>query len=116
DLLTDLKSGYLLGANPRKQFLAQLTGVFFGTVAIVPAWYLMVPNKEALEKFALPATNMWMAFAQMLNKGLDSLPLSAKYAIAIGGGIGILLALIPAIFPKAGPYMPSAMGLGLSLA
>ena len=23
DLLTDLKSGYLLGANPRKQFLAQ---------------------------------------------------------------------------------------------
>ena len=28
DLLTDLKSGYLLGANPRKQFLAQLAGIF----------------------------------------------------------------------------------------
>src|SRR5262249_46836522 len=35
DLLTDLKSGYLLGANPRKQFLAQFFGVFFGTLAIV---------------------------------------------------------------------------------
>ena len=30
DLLTDLKSGYLLGANPRKQFLAQFAGIFAG--------------------------------------------------------------------------------------
>ena len=51
DLLTDLKSGYLLGANPRKQFLAQFVGVFFGTVAILPVWYLMVPSKAALEKY-----------------------------------------------------------------
>ncbi len=116
DLLTDLKSGYLLGANPRRQFLAQLTGVFFGTVAIVPAWYLMVPDREALQKFALPATNMWMAFAKMLNDGLDSLPTSAKYAIAIGGAIGVVLALIPALWPKSAPYVPSAMGLGLSFA
>ena len=48
DLLTDLKSGYLLGANPRKQFWAQFIGVFFGTIAIVPAWFAMVPNKEVL--------------------------------------------------------------------
>ena len=31
DLLTDLKGGYLLGANPRRQFLAQFIGIFFGT-------------------------------------------------------------------------------------
>ena len=46
DLLTDLKSGYLLGANPRKQFLAQFVGIFFGTLAIVPAWYLMIPERR----------------------------------------------------------------------
>ena len=34
-LLTDLKSGYILGANPRKQFIAQFVGIFFGLVAIV---------------------------------------------------------------------------------
>src|ERR1022692_4591815 len=28
DLLTDLKSGYILGANPRKQFIAQFAGLF----------------------------------------------------------------------------------------
>ncbi|MHC4350511.1 MAG: OPT family oligopeptide transporter, partial [Planctomycetota bacterium] len=30
DLLTDLKSGYLLGANPTKQFIAQFSGIFVG--------------------------------------------------------------------------------------
>ena len=30
DLLTDLKSGYLLGAHPRKQFIAQFCGIFIG--------------------------------------------------------------------------------------
>src|SRR5690606_28252101 len=38
DLLTDLKSGYLLGANPRKQFLAQFSGIFIGTIVTVLAF------------------------------------------------------------------------------
>jgi len=42
ELLSDFKTGYLLGANPRRQFLAQFAGVFFGTLVCVPAWYLMV--------------------------------------------------------------------------
>jgi uncharacterized oligopeptide transporter (OPT) family protein len=54
----------LLGANPKKQFFAQLFGVFFGTVAIVPAWYLMIPTKEVLEFYNLPSTNMWRAVAE----------------------------------------------------
>ena len=40
DLLTDLKSGYLLGAHPRKQFIAQFAGIFVGHVvtgALLPA-------------------------------------------------------------------------------
>src|SRR5262245_10716231 len=38
DLLTDLKSGYLLGANPRQQFLAQFSGIFVGTIVSVLAF------------------------------------------------------------------------------
>ena len=41
DLLTDLKSGYILGANPRKQLIAQLWGVVAGTVFVVPAYFLL---------------------------------------------------------------------------
>lgn len=114
DLLTDLKSGYLLGANPRKQFLAQFLGIFFGVVAVVPAWYAMVPNKAALEAFNPPATNMWKATADLLTQGLHMLPKSALWAIVIGAFIGILLPAIEKLFPKAQRYLPSAMGLGLS--
>jgi uncharacterized oligopeptide transporter (OPT) family protein len=115
DLLTDLKSGYLLGANPRKQFLAQFTGIFFGTLAVVPAWYLMVPTKEKLEAFNPPATNMWRAVAELLaGGGLDQLPPSARMAIVIGALVGVSLPLLGKLRPQAAPYLPSAMGLGLS--
>jgi OPT family oligopeptide transporter len=115
DLLTDLKSGYLLGANPRRQFLAQFFGVFFGTLAIVPIWFLMVPDKATLETFAAPATRQWEAVARVLTKGVETLPESAKLAIVIGAAVGILLPLIERIFPsRLRGYLPSAMGLGLS--
>ncbi|MBP7933734.1 MAG: OPT/YSL family transporter [Phycisphaerae bacterium] len=114
DLLTDLKSGYLLGANPRKQFLAQWAGVFFGVTAIVPAWYLMVPDQQTLEAFQPPATNMWRAMADALTKGLHTVPLTAQYAILIGAVVGIALPILSALWPKAAAYLPSAMGLGLA--
>jgi putative OPT family oligopeptide transporter len=114
DLLTDLKSGYLLGANPRKQFLAQFTGIFFGVLAVVPAWYLMVPNKAALEAFNPPATNMWKAVADLLTQGVHMLPHTALIAIVIGAFVGGGLPVIERIFPRAQKYLPSAIGLGLA--
>lgn len=115
DLLTDLKTGYLLGANPRRQFLAQFFGVFFGTVAIVPIWYMMVPNREKLESFALPATRAWEAVARVLVKGVGELPSSAVNAIFIGAGLGIVLPLIERLAsPKMRRFLPSVTGLGLA--
>jgi OPT family oligopeptide transporter len=113
DLLTDLKSGYLLGANPRKQFLAQFVGVFFGTLAIVPAWYLMIPDQAALEKYPLPATQTWVAVARVLSGGLESLPMSARYAILIGALLGVLLPVLEKLLPRLRRFLPSAVGLGL---
>jgi OPT family oligopeptide transporter len=114
DLLTDLKSGYLLGANPRRQFLAQFSGVFFGVLAVVPAWYLMVPTKEALEAFNPPSTNMWKAVADLLTQGVNLLPSTAMLAIVIGALVGMALPLCEKLWPKSQPYLPSAMGLGLA--
>jgi len=116
DLLTDLKSGYLLGANPRRQFIAQFFGVFFGTVAIIPIWYLMVPNKAVLESYPAPGTQQWFRVAQVLTHGISSLPDSAKMSIAIGGILGILLPCIEKFLvpTKWRPFWPSTMGLGLS--
>jgi len=115
DLLTDLKSGYLLGANPRKQFLAQLSGVFFGVAAIVPTWYLMVPDKAALEAFEPPSVNIWKAVAMALSMGIENIPITARWGMLIGGILGIVLALIDKYTPKQyKKFVPSAMGLGLS--
>jgi uncharacterized oligopeptide transporter (OPT) family protein len=114
DLLTDLKSGYLLGANPRRQFLAQFYGVFFGVLAVVPAWYLMVPDKKSLEAFNPPATNMWKAVADLLTQGINHLPHTALIAIIIGALVGSALPLLEHLWPKARPWLPSAMGLGLA--
>jgi OPT family oligopeptide transporter len=113
-LLTDLKSGFVLGANPRKQFQAQFVGIFFGTLAIVPAWYAMVPNKQALEAFNPPATYMWKAVADLLTQGIRMLPTTAIWAMVIGALVGVALPLAAKLFPRAEPWLPSAMGLGLS--
>ena len=114
DLLTDLKSGYLLGANPRRQFLAQFYGVFFGILAVVPAWYLMVPDKKTLEAFNPPATNMWKATADLLTQGVSHLPPTALNAIVIGAMLGMILPVVEFLWPKAKSFLPSAMGLGLA--
>jgi uncharacterized oligopeptide transporter (OPT) family protein len=114
DLLTDLKSGYLLGANPRRQFLAQFAGIFFGTVAIVPAWYALAPSVEHLSKqFPMPAASAWKAMADLLANGVGELPTSALWAVLIGGLIGIVLPVIETFKPSVSRFLPSSMGLGL---
>jgi uncharacterized oligopeptide transporter (OPT) family protein len=49
----------------------------------------------------------------VLAKGFDSLPHTALVAAVVGGLLGCILPLLETFFPKARPYIPSAMGLGL---
>ena len=74
DLLTDLKSGYLLGANPRQQFLAQFSGIFVGTVVSVLTFAVLVPDAQVLgtDQFPAPAAQTWSAVAIALGQGLSS--------------------------------------------
>jgi OPT family oligopeptide transporter len=117
DLLTDLKSGYLLGANPRKQFLAQFFGVFVGSLVIVPAFYIIVPTADMLggEVFPAPAAQVWKGVAELLANGLASLHATARWALGIGATVGILIPIAERTAPTgARPFIPSAMGLGLA--
>lgn len=116
DLLTDLKSGYLLGANPRKQFIAQFTGIFTGAVVTVLAFSVMVPSADVLggDQFPAPAAQNWRAVALAMSKGIADLHPVKRYAIGIGAVVGIVLALLPPLFPKQAKYLPSAAGVGLA--
>jgi uncharacterized oligopeptide transporter (OPT) family protein len=116
DLLTDLKSGYLLGAHPRKQFVAQFAGIFIGTIISVLAFTLIVDKPEVIgsDQFPAPAAQTWAAVAQALSKGFEALAPVKIWSIVIGGAVGIVFAILPVIFPKMEKYLPSAAGFGLA--
>jgi uncharacterized oligopeptide transporter (OPT) family protein len=116
DLLTDLKSGYLLGANPRKQFLAQFAGIFTGTVVTVLCFRALVPDPSVLgtDQFPAPSAQTWKAVAEALSKGLESLHPLKVSCIAVGALIGIVLPVLAKLFPKHEKWIPSAPALGLS--
>ncbi len=128
DLLTDLKSGYLLGAHPRKQFIAQFAGIFVGTLIPVVCFNILVPNASVLggDQFPAPAAQTWKAVAEALSRGLASLEPVKVNLIIIGGLVGIILPLLsrflqkPETHPKHKtyakvlPWVPSPAGLGLA--
>jgi uncharacterized oligopeptide transporter (OPT) family protein len=116
DLLTDLKSGYLLGANPRQQFFAQFFGVLAGALVVIPVFFILIPHPDMLgtEKWPAPAALVWRGVAELLAKGPQSLPVSARYGLVIGATLGILLTVAELVFPKQRRFIPSPTGLGLA--
>src|SRR6266852_8422888 len=116
DLLTDLKSGYLLGAHPRKQFIAQFAGIFVGTLVSVLCFRLLVPDASALgtDQFPAPAAQTWRAVAVALSEGLRALGPVKMWSIVIGGFVGIALTVLPMIFPARRHLIPSPAGVGLA--
>jgi len=116
DLLTDLKSGYLLGAHPRKQFIAQFAGIFVGTLVAVLAFRLLVPDASVLgsDQFPAPAAQTWRAVALALSHGVQALGLVKIWSIVVGGIVGIVLTLLPRAMPRYQHLVPSPAGVGLA--
>jgi uncharacterized oligopeptide transporter (OPT) family protein len=111
-----LKSGYLLGANPRQQFLAQFSGIFVGTVVSVLAFAVLVPNAQVLctDQFPAPAAQTSSAVAIALGQGLSSLEPVKLWLIFAGGAVGVVLTLAPVLLPRYEQYFPSASAFGLA--
>jgi uncharacterized oligopeptide transporter (OPT) family protein len=116
DLLGDLKSGYLLGANPRKQFLAQFAGIFIGSLASVFAFMMILPTADVVgsDRFPAPAAQTWRAVALALAHGFDSLEPVKMWSIVVGAAVGFLLTLVPRWMPRSANWLPSASGVGLA--
>jgi putative OPT family oligopeptide transporter len=116
DLLTDLKSGYLLGANPRKQFIAQFAGIFIGTLVTVLSFAIIVPDAKVLgsDQFPAPSAQSWRAVALTMSQGMAQLHPMKRSSILLGAAVGVVLAILPVLFPKKQKYLPSAAGVGLA--
>lgn len=118
DLLTTLKTGWLLGAKPRHQLYAQLFGVVAGAIVIVPAFNLIIPDVSVLGSEAWPAPScvVWAGVSKAFSGGLAALHETSKIAVAIGLVLGVALALLERFAPKPlRAYVPSASGLGLAM-
>jgi uncharacterized oligopeptide transporter (OPT) family protein len=118
DLLTTLKTGWLLGAKPRHQLYAQLFGVVAGALILVPAFNVIIPDLSKLgsEEWPAPSCVVWAGVSKAFAGGIDNLGDEARMAIFIGLALGITLALLEKFAPKPiKPYLPSPAGLGIAM-
>ncbi len=116
DMMQDLKTGRLLGASPRKQFLAQLFGIVTGSLVTVVV-FIVAFQKELLygTKYPAPAVQTWRGMAELLTKGISNLPPYTPHAMAVAA----VLALVFTLAGELGSdgvkkWVPSPTGLGLS--
>ncbi len=124
DLLNDLKVGYLLGANPRRQFVAQLFGVGVGTIATTLGYFILVPDATVVTgidgaepRFPAPGAQQWKAVADVFRLGIDEPPPAGA-----GGDLGRPRARSrswrsprSALPQRMKKWLPSATGIGFGL-
>ena len=115
DLMLDLKSGYMVGASPKKQQIAQMCGSWLGPI-LVMAMIFILHKAYGLGSEKLPAPQ-GQALASMISGILGGDIPMEKYLAGAGlgailsasgiGGLGILVGL--------GFYMPFNIVLSYSL-
>lgn len=118
DLLHDLKTGQMIGATAKHQFVAQCFGVSIGAIVGTAAYLTLIHDPQSMlitAEWPAPAVATWKAVAETLRDGFGALPAGAKEAMWIAIPIGILLALLSR-HPNAriSKWMPSASSIGLA--
>jgi uncharacterized oligopeptide transporter (OPT) family protein len=118
DLLTTLKTGWLLGAKPRHQLYAQLFGVVAGAAIIMPAFNLVIPNPSVLggDEWPAPSCLIWAGVSKAFSGGIGTLHESSRIAIYVGLGLGVAMAVFEKFAHKnLKAYVPSPYGIGLAM-
>jgi len=118
DLLTTLKTGWILGASPRVQFYAQLFGVLAGAAVVVPAFNILIPDPTVLGTDAWPAPSclVWAGVSKAFAGGVGALDGLARAGIVAGLLLGVSLAVMERMAPaRLRSYVPSPSGLGIAM-
>jgi len=114
DLMHDLKAGVMLRVSILKQVITQLIGVCVGVFAVAGVYKLLDAAYEIPgDEFTGPAVQAWYAMAQVLVKGLGSLPPGAVEAGAVGAVVGVGLTLLARVKSIA-RWLPSPVALGIA--
>jgi uncharacterized oligopeptide transporter (OPT) family protein len=118
DMMLDLKSGYLIGAIPRRQQIAQFIGTWLGPILVI--WLMMLlhtTNQDGgMGSNSLPAPQ-----ATALATTIESIVSgnAPTYRYAAGAGLGLMLALSGlggiGVLIGLGFYMPFGVVLTYTL-
>ncbi|KAG0310188.1 hypothetical protein BGZ97_012734 [Linnemannia gamsii] len=123
DMVGDLKTGHLLGASPRSQFLAQCVGSVFAIAAAVPlfilyteAYHCIVDASIEKCEFGLVSVVTWQSVCQILTTGgtvpKGSVITACIFAVLAIANILIRIKLVP---QKWRPYWINLNAVGLGL-
>lgn len=118
DLMQDLKTGHLLGASPRAQFIAQLLGAAW-SVVMSSVMYICYNKVYHIpdEQFRIPTAIVWVDCARLVTgKGLPNMAFECSIILACLFGI---LSLIKNCYRDGNHkwllYIPSGVAVGVGI-
>ncbi|HJT79875.1 MAG TPA: OPT/YSL family transporter, partial [Chthoniobacterales bacterium] len=125
NLLSDIKPGYMLGAKPRQQAIGHCIGILAGALAATPLFFLLflppgadgirTPSTIVSDQFPMPSAMQWKGVADLIARGLSSLPTSAVISMAIAAGFAAFIEIATIVRRKPFPLSSVSIGLGVIL-
>ncbi len=126
NLLSDIKPGYMLGAKPRQQAIGHVIGILAGAIAATPLFFLLfLPKDRATglrstetlvsDQFAMPAAVQWKGVADLIARGVGSLPTSALISMGVAAGVALVFEVMRIKSRGRFPISAVSMGLGVVL-
>jgi uncharacterized oligopeptide transporter (OPT) family protein len=123
NLLSDIKPGYMLGGKPRQQAVGHVIGIFAGTFACVPLFFLLFLQPDAngvrsvstmvSDNFAFPGAMQWKGVAELIAKGVSALPWSAVVSMIVAAVAAALIEIARMV--TRGRFALSSVSIGLGV-
>ncbi len=124
-LLSDIKPGYMLGGKPRHQAIGHVIGIVAGALASVPLFYLLFLPADAngvrstatmvSDAFSFPAAIQWKGVAEIIAKGVSTLPASALISMALAAVAAAVFEILRIKTKNRFPLSAVSIGLGVVL-
>ena len=125
NLLSDIKPGYMLGGKPRQQAIGHVIGIFSGAIACVPLFFLLFLQPDAngarstatmvSDHFAFPAAMQWKGVAELITRGVSSLPHSAVVSMIVAAVCAAAIEIARMVTKGRFPLSAVSIGLGVVL-
>ncbi|MCA1658059.1 MAG: OPT/YSL family transporter, partial [Verrucomicrobiaceae bacterium] len=125
NLLSDIKPGYMLGAKPRQQAIGHCIGILSGALAATPLFFLLFltpgpdgsrsPATIVSEQFPMPGALQWKGVADLIARGVGSLPTSAVVSMIAAAALAAFIEIATIVRRKPFPLSSVSIGLGVIL-